>query len=283
MVPALETTSTPKWRNGFVIETSGCRFAVPLNGVYGVVHAIEPVPVASPPRGVAGAVEVHGRTWDVVDLAKPASNKSRELRTYDPFLLTSHRGRDLALWAERSHGLMGYSEDDCVAADDAIAAAVEGFRQALFVGGYLVLGTVDPRAKTRESFTSVPSVAHPVFMKPLMKTASTGPVSAGILYTKTNRGNRRSDATVAPNGEFPPRASRSADCRVSRSERRLGRVALDEAFVVRAARCHAFVPPVRTARPRVPTHGPVRGSARLCVAFRRSECHAASQRDRNAK
>lgn len=73
----------------FAVETE--RFAVDLESVDRVVHAVEVTPVGGVPAAVIGSVILRGERIPVIDMRRRLGMPERELELTDQFLLV-HRG-----------------------------------------------------------------------------------------------------------------------------------------------------------------------------------------------
>lgn len=86
------------------------RWAIPVQAVERVVHAVEISPSPAAPPVVVGVIDVSGTKVPVFDLSRPAGG--REIALEDKFLLVQTRRRLAALWASEVFGVVYPKPDE---------------------------------------------------------------------------------------------------------------------------------------------------------------------------
>lgn len=101
---------------GVVFSLQEQRFALPLEVVVRVVHAVHVTPVTHAPPMVRGVIDVHGEVLPVVDVRERFGLPPHEIELSDRFVIARAGARTLALWVDRVHDVVSWSDADFVAA-----------------------------------------------------------------------------------------------------------------------------------------------------------------------
>jgi purine-binding chemotaxis protein CheW len=81
------------------------RFALPLDRVHEIVHAVEITPLAGAPGVVEGVVDVRGAVVPVLDVRARFRLPARPVRLSDHLVLAEGAGRLVALRVDRAVGM----------------------------------------------------------------------------------------------------------------------------------------------------------------------------------
>lgn len=89
----------------FLFSAGDVRCAIPLASIQSVIQMIEMTPAAGAHRGLAGAVNLHGRVITVYSMRKLLGSAERQPRLSDMLLIAQAGKETIALWIDETRGV----------------------------------------------------------------------------------------------------------------------------------------------------------------------------------
>lgn len=125
-------------RQCFLFRIEGRRYAVPLEAVDRVVHAVAVTPLSDGPEVVLGVINLQGRIVPVYDLRRRLGLPARDIRLED-YLVVAHSGiRAVAFFADAVEGVIEEPEGAISEGSD-VVPGLEYVRGVMRLGEDLVL------------------------------------------------------------------------------------------------------------------------------------------------
>ena len=107
--------------NRLVVFTLGDRrYGLPLAAVDRIVRAVEITPLPEAPNIVFGVVNVQGRVIPVINVRRRFRLPEREIALTDQMVIARTRRRSVALMVDVVTGVLQYSEQEAVPAQDVL-------------------------------------------------------------------------------------------------------------------------------------------------------------------
>jgi len=98
-------------------------YALPLNQVIRVIHAVEFRKLPKAPEIVAGIINVKGEIIAVIDVRKRFGIKSREIDPDDQLIIADTGKRKVALWVDKVEGVENLNASQRVDTSEALSYA----------------------------------------------------------------------------------------------------------------------------------------------------------------